>query len=595
MMKKRVWSMLMVLVLLTSLLSTAAFAVDEHEHEYAWTVDGSKCWQYCTVDGCTATTNIGDHADSENDSDFVCDHCGEHIHSMTAYDKNDTQHWIICADSACSEVGDKVDHTWKVDTSNTDNTKTVYTCVCGATKEEHAHVWATTLSYDGDGHWYACTNGNCAEQKDYAAHNWEKQDTSTSTNYDYKCSACGATKSEHVHVWSTSYTWNDTTHWHKCIDSNCTAISGEGTHYDYNGTGVCDAGDCSAAVDKATLTSLTITGLTEPAEGAEVGFTASVAESAYGTPTVKWNRVTNLSTGASVALGSGATFAAGQMYNTSIMVPINSLDAVSDTISITLNGQKVPFYTSNTAFNNAVAAYQGNYTAYMAKIVWSGGSQYIAVSAMFAKTPGTHTHTYGADWIETSAQHYMLCTGCGEIKDAAKHYDNNNSGLCDVCGFDMKYYNANATGATSTHTHTYGADWVESATQHWHQCTTCGATKDTANHADLNKTGKCDVCGFVMTAADGHTHTYGTDWTEDFAMHWKQCTTCGAKTEIAAHYDNNNTGLCDVCGYAMATTSSTTVAATGDANATFLWVAALFVSVFGVAATAVYMKKRKAE
>lgn len=602
-MKKRVWSLLMVLVLMSSLLSTAAFATEDTGHDCVfateWSTDAEAHWYACTVDGCEATDKYAAHADTTT-VDGKCDTCGyvmhEHIWSATDYGYNSTHHWNICKGTSTCYVTDPTamhgytTHVWTVDSSNTDTTKTVYQCVCGASYDEHAHIWATTLSSDDNGHWYACTNGACDEQKDYTVHNWVKQDTSTSTQYDYKCSGCGATKSDHVHVWSTSYTWDGTYHWHTCVDSSCRATSTKETHYDYNGTGVCDAGDCSAPVSATTLSSMTITGLTEPAEGASVGFTASVAEtSLYGTPTVKWNRVTNLSTNTSVALGSGATFAAGYMYNTSITIPINSLDSVSSTINITLNGQKVPFYTSTTAFNSAVAAYEGNHTAYMAKEFWSGGSHYIQVCAMYAKLDGTHTCVYGSDWTENATQHYYLCTGCGGTKSAENHYDNNSSGLCDVCGYEMS-----KVTSTTTHTHSYSSDWVESATQHWYQCTTCGATKDVANHADLNNTGLCDVCGFVMTAAEGHTHTFSTDWTETFAQHYKVCS-CGAKTEIAAHYDNNNTGLCDICGYAMTTTYTGGVVDTGDGNATALWIAAVLVSMMGLTTAVVYTKKRRAE
>ena len=107
-MKKRVLSMLMVLVMLASLLSVAAFAADETEApsggaetevqpevpevtpevtpevpeepecahaELAWKAEGAKCWQYCTAEGCDYTVNIGEHADS-GDADYACDRCG---------------------------------------------------------------------------------------------------------------------------------------------------------------------------------------------------------------------------------------------------------------------------------------------------------------------------------------------------------------------------------------------------------------------------------------------------------------------------------------------------------------------------------------
>ena len=111
-MKKRILSMLMVLVMLASILSVSAFADDETtvdpsgdatqeevqpdvtpevtpevpecaHAELVWKTEDAKCWQACAAEGCDYTVNIGDHADS-GDADFACDRCGGHIHSMTA-------------------------------------------------------------------------------------------------------------------------------------------------------------------------------------------------------------------------------------------------------------------------------------------------------------------------------------------------------------------------------------------------------------------------------------------------------------------------------------------------------------------------------
>ena len=151
--------------------------------------------------------------------------------------------------------------------------------------------------------------------------------------------------------------------------------------------------------------------------------------------------------------------------------------------------------------------------------------------------------------------------------------------------------------STAAHTCNYGTDWVEDMTSHWKQCTTCGTKVQSAKHADLNNTGKCDVCVFVMSAAAGHTHAYGSDWTETFAQHYKLCS-CGAKTEIAAHFDNNNSGKCDVCGYVMTantTGTGTAVPPTGDDNVPMLWLAAMLVSTLGLFGTVLVAKKRRTE
>lgn len=566
MMKKRVMSMLMVMIMMVSMLSVSVFADEPCTHDWM------------------------------NDSDVaMCKLCSEkHTHTL-AYDYDESGHWQICSDAACP-VEAKYNEAIHTLVLNAEGNKNV--CECGY--EEHVHVWATTLSKDDTNHWYECTASGCtspAATKDVVPHTWVKQDTGVATSNDYVCS-CGATKSEHVHVWETSYTYDDNTHWYKCIA--CDEKGSEAKHYDYNGTGICDAGDCNAPVAN-TLTTLTISGLSVPAEGVGVDFSVNVAESCYLDTKVNWNKVTNLKTNASVALGETATFAAGEMYNTGILVRINTTDTVSENLAVTLDGVEVPFYKSKASFDAAQKTYEGTNTVYMAREYWpANGQRYIMVCAMYAKLGGTHTHNYGSDWVETPAKHYYLCSGCGETKDTEFHYDNNKSGLCDVCGFDMKYFNKNATASnagtgTAGHTHSYSTDWVEDISNHWKQCTGCGAKTQQAAHADLNNTGKCDVCGFVMTAAAGHTHTFSADWTETFAQHYKVCE-CGAKNEIAAHADQNKTGKCDVCGYAMTTLSNNGIVAdTGDDNATFLWMAAFAIAVMGFGATVVVARKKREE
>lgn len=583
-MKKRVLSMLMVMIMMVSMLSVSVFAAHEGDCAAAaeWSSDAANHWHACVTEGCEVTdvTALPDYAAHTFDNTHKCTVCGyqsthtwtdngtdatcecgaSHTHTLTWVSSDATNHWQVCTDCPvdAAKKYNEAAHNWVKDDTASTETSEAYKCECGAAKTAHVHAWATTASHDATNHWYACTDASCTETNGTAAHTMVK-------NGDKKtCSVCGY--SEHI-------------------------------HYDHTSDNLCDV--CRAAVPVQTLTSLHINGLTTPAEGVAVDFSVSVEEDRYGTPIVNWNRVVDLSKGTSVVLGSGATFAGGYLYNVGIVIPVNSLDKISDSFRVYLDGIEVPYYTTDAAFNSAVNAYEGKYATYMAKRGLASDNSYycIIVCAMYPVASGSHTHTYGSDWIETPAKHYMMCTGCGEIKDAEYHYDNNSSGLCDVCGFDMAYFNKNATASstdtsTTTHTHTYSTDWVEDMTNHWKQCTGCGAKTQTAAHADLNDTGKCDVCGFVMTAADGHTHTYATEWTETFAQHYKVCS-CGAKTEIAAHVDLNNTGLCDTCGYAMTTVSNNGVVAdTGDENATFLWMAVFALSVMGAGATVLFARKK---
>ena len=379
-----------------------------------------------------------------------------------------------------------------------------------------------------------------------------------------------------------------------------TPVVADHKHYDYSGDYLCDRWDCEETVPVTQLTSLTITDLTMPSEGAAIDFNVSIAEDLFGTGNVKWKRMTKTNGSDAVVMSSGKTYSAGCMYDLEIWVPYNYNDPISENINITLNGQTVPFYTTANAYNNARNTFEGINPVYRAHFYWENGARCIVVSVLFPKLAGTHTCTYDWAWITNSAKHFHKCNGCDAIKDAEAHYDKDKSGLCDVCNFEMKSVGPVSGTGTGTHTHTYGSDWVEDNANHWKQCTTCGAKSQNAAHADLNDTGKCDVCGFVMKTEAGHTHSYSTDWVETFAQHYKECS-CGAKTEIAAHFDNNKSGLCDVCGYAVSSTSASnggtlsTVPNTGDSNATFLWIAAMIVSMMGLCGVAVVAKKQREE
>lgn len=606
-MKKRIFSMLMVLVMLASILTVPAFATEAEEAaecahaELAWKVDADKCWQYCTAEGCDYSVNIGAHSDS-GDADYSCDRCGGHIHSMTAMAFDAGQHWAVCADTACpdSAVGDKAAHSWTVDSTNTDATVTKSVCACGAVKTEHVHSWATEWKSNDTHHWHDCVNAGCAADdasKDgYGVHNWVKDEkNSTATKLVYTCT-CGKTKSEHVHAWSTAYTYDASQHWFKCTDASCTSITGGEKHYDYNGDNTCDKAGCGAPMSATVLSSMTITGVTSPIDGTKIDFGVSVSESVYGSPTVTWKRMTKTNSSDAVALTAENTYSAGCMYELEIWVPYNRNDPVATDIQITVDGVKVPYYTTLNAYATARNTFEGINPVYRAHFDTKNGVPTMVINILYGKVAGTHTHVYDAAWITAVDKHYHICVGCDAVKDVEKHLDNDKNSLCDVCKYEIGKA-ATGTG-TVAHTCTYGNDWVEDATSHWKQCTTCGKKVQGAKHADLNNSGKCDVCGYVMTAASGHTHSYAADYTETFAQHYKLCS-CGAKSEIGAHFDNNASGKCDVCGYVMTagstSTGTTTVPATGDETAPMLWFAAMLVSALGLFGTAVVAKKRRTE
>ena len=266
-----------------------------------------------------------------------------------------------------------------------------------------------------------------------------------------------------------------------------------------------------------------------------------------------------------------------------------------------------------------------------------------------------------SDWKSDNTDHWKECTvvGCGVIIEGSKAAHTAGEWIidtpatattsgskhkeCTVCGYTMATETIPATGG-GEHTHSYGSEWKNDADNHWHECS-CGDKKDTAAHTagkwiidtpatattDGSKHKECTVCGYTMTietipATGGeHTHSYGSDWKNDAANHWHECS-CGDKADKAAHdfkwvVDKEATATqkgskheeCRVCGYKKAAVEipaagSTTKPTdptqtnpdtgaespkTGDNSNMILWIALLFISGGAVIGINVYSKKKK--
>ena len=259
------------------------------------------------------------------------------------------------------------------------------------------------------------------------------------------------------------------------------------------------------------------------------------------------------------------------------------------------------------------------------------------------------------DWKSDNTDHWKECTvvGCGVIIEGSKAAHTAGEWIidtpatattsgskhkeCTVCGYTMATETIPATGG-GEHTHSYGSEWKNDADNHWHECS-CGDKKDTAAHTagkwiidtpatattDGSKHKECTVCGYTMTietipATGGeHTHSYGSDWKNDAANHWHECS-CGDKADKAAHdfkwvVDKEATATqkgskheeCRVCGYKKAAVEIPATGTptepgkptdsdspqTGDNSNMILWIALLFVSGGVVIGIIVYSKKKK--
>lgn len=226
------------------------------------------------------------------------------------------------------------------------------------------------------------------------------------------------------------------------------------------------------------------------------------------------------------------------------------------------------------------------------------------------------------------AVYYYSCSACGEIENDDSHTFNGDKipgihvGGTRVEGKSEPVHKtqiAGSTGATICNgcgttlisaqpiqpdAHTPVNAWSNDETNHWHTCAVAGCgiiidsskaahspDRDAATETDAVK---CSVCGYVITPALGHTHTYGTAWKSDKDNHWNECP-CGDKVNLTAHKDQNTDGKCDTCAYNVGISTppaKPSTPQTGDSTMLWLYIALLFVSGFGVVTITLLGKKR---
>ena len=386
-------------------------------------------------------------------------------------------------------------------------------CSCGeisttetftAAGTQLGHAWASDWSKDTDNHWKECSR--CHEKKDEAAHDYGS---------DNICDTCGYDKTvPHTHNLTLVPAKAPT-----CTEKGNTA------YYTCDG---CDKWfeDATGASEITDKTSVIL---------AATGHSASDWKSDN---TDHWKECTVVGCGVIIE-GSKAAHTAGEWI---IDTPATATTSGSKHKECTVCG-----YTMATETISA-----------------TGG--------------GEHTHSYGSEWKNDADNHWHECS-CGDKKDTAAHTAGEwiidtpatatTSGTkhkkCTVCGYTMATETIPATGG-GEHTHSYGSDWKNDATNHWHECS-CGDKADKAAHdfkwvvdkeATATQKGskheECKVCGYKKAAVE--------------------IPATGTPTEPGKPTDSDSPQ-------------------TGDNSNMILWIALLFVSGGVVIGIIVYSKKKK--
>ena len=386
-------------------------------------------------------------------------------------------------------------------------------CSCGeisttetftAAGTQLGHAWASDWSKDTDNHWKECSR--CHEKKDEAAHDYGS---------DNICDTCGYDKTvPHTHNLTLVPAKAPT-----CTEKGNTA------YYTCDG---CDKWfeDATGASEITDKTSVILSA---------TGHSASDWKSDN---TDHWKECTVVGCGVIIE-GSKAAHTAGEWI---IDTPATATTDGSKHKECTVCG----------------------YTMTIETIPATGG--------------GEHTHSYGSEWKYDADNHWHECS-CGDKADKAAHTAGEwiidtpatatTSGSkhkeCTVCGYTMATETIPATGG-GEHTHSYGSDWKNDATNHWHECS-CGDKADKAAH-DF----KWVVDKEATATQKGSKH--------------EECKVCGYKkaaVEIPA------TGTPTEPGKPTGPDSPQT----GDNSNMILWIALLFISGGAVIGITVYSKRKK--
>ncbi|MBE6604964.1 MAG: hypothetical protein E7639_04585, partial [Ruminococcaceae bacterium] len=164
---------------------------------------------------------------------LACSDDNTHTHTYSDdWTADATHHWHAATCEHTNESSGRAEHDWNEGAVTTDPTESedgvkTFTCkVCDAVKTEvipalgHQHTFASTLSYDEGGHYYAATCGHANEKKDYTAHDFDEDVTAPTClegGYTTFTCGCGYTyqgnqTSATDHDWSIASSNDDGTH-----------------------------------------------------------------------------------------------------------------------------------------------------------------------------------------------------------------------------------------------------------------------------------------------------------------------------------------------------------------------------------------------
>ena len=482
-----------------------------------------------------------------------------------------------------AKIGDSAVTLQFIDSYDTDYNENSFSAASGKVTVKCNHSYGSWSDAGNGQHSRTCS---ICSGKETANHTWNggsvtKQASCKEVGVKtYTCTACNATKTETIakttdHKYGNWTKVNDTTH-----KRTCSVCSKEETaNHSWNGGSITKQPTCKeAGVKTYTCTACNAT---------KTESVAKTTDHKYGS----WTKVNDTTHKHTCSVCSKEE-TANHTWNSGTV-----------TKKATCKEAGVKTYTC-TACN-------ATKTESVAKLTTHTYDHACDTDCNVCGTTRTTAHNYKTSWSKDKTNHWHECSVCKDKKDVVSHTPGaeateTTAQTCTVCGYVIK--------AALGHKHSYATTWTTDDTGHWYKCSGCEEKGSYAAHDFENSCDKdCSICGYTRQSE----HKFAETWATDEDNHWHVCSGCGLKQDEAAHESGaeataTTAQTCTICGYEIApalgeeettdptessdaTTPTTSTDKTDPDDGTFPWwiiVIVVVVAVGGVVVVIVIKKKK---
>ena len=379
--------------------------------------------------------------------------------------------------------------------------------VCGMTEEETHDKWPGDYPIEwtsnDDYHWHQFA---CGTIMDKAAHTWDEGVVTTPATCTepgektFTCKVCSETKTEPInatgHKYETTWTTDDTSHWHKC--ANCDVTTDKADHtFDTNNCAenrTCTGCGYVKLAGQHTWNDGVVTKEATCTEPGEKTYTCKVCSETKTEPIkASGHSLTKVEAVAATCTEGGNN----EYYTCSVCKKVFKADKTTET----------------TVADETLAALGHKLTKTDAK---------------------------AATCTEPGNSEYYTCGNCGKFFSDA----------------DGKTEIAKDSWVTDALDHDFTGAWVNTdAAGHYHKCSRCDATDTVVKHTysgkPCDKADNCTVCGYVKAPG---VHAWGAaeyKWSDDYKSCTAtiKCTNCEAvETDTAIIGIDTTPATCTVDG-----------------------------------------------